>query len=177
MSTEYVDVYVKNGDQQETARRLLDAAGTEPDTVDTITGGFRVPAPVAAAAGYGPGEATSVDAENVEGDALRQNTGAGVHLQHGIDTGRVLPDAMPATTLLDAVQSTVARGEQQAVEPPAVNPEGDAPAAPPALPEPVELKGEALDQALRDANLSTDGRADEKRARLAEFRAALPTNA
>jgi hypothetical protein len=33
--------------------------------------------------------------------------------------------------------------------------------------DPSQLKGEALDQALRDAGLSTEGKADEKRARLA----------
>ncbi len=32
----------------------------------------------------------------------------------------------------------------------------------------VELKGQALDAALRDAGLSLEGTADEKRARLAE---------
>jgi len=174
--SEFVTVYVKNGDQQETARKLLDAAGTDPDSVETVTGGFRVREEVAVAAGYGPGEATSVDSGNVEGDALRQNGGT-VHLQHAIDTGEVPEDAMPATTLTDAVQQTVERGAQQAVEPPAMNPDGDTPAAPPTLPEPAELRGEALDQALRDANLSTDGRADEKRARLAEFRATQAANA
>lgn len=34
-----------------------------------------------------------------------------------------------------------------------------------------ELKGAALDQALEDAGLPTTGKADEKRARLAEFQA------
>lgn len=35
--------------------------------------------------------------------------------------------------------------------------------------DPSQLRGEALNEALRDAGLSTDGRADEKRQRLADF--------
>lgn len=38
--------------------------------------------------------------------------------------------------------------------------------------EPEELKGEALESALKDAGLPTTGTADEKRARLAEHEAA-----
>jgi len=39
------------------------------------------------------------------------------------------------------------------------------------IPAAPTLRGEALDQALRDAGLSTSGSADEKRARLAEWQA------
>ena len=35
--------------------------------------------------------------------------------------------------------------------------------------EPAELKGKALDEALKEAGLPLDGRADEKRARYAEY--------
>ena len=46
------------------------------------------------------------------------------------------------------------------------------PQQPPADPKPEDLKGEALDAALKDAELPTSGSADEKRARLAEHLAA-----
>ena len=45
-------------------------------------------------------------------------------------------------------------------------------AAPKSVPEqeePAELKGKALDEALKEAGLPLDGRADEKRARYAEY--------
>ena len=35
--------------------------------------------------------------------------------------------------------------------------------------DPSKLRGEALNEALREAGLSTDGRADEKRQRLADY--------
>ena len=43
--------------------------------------------------------------------------------------------------------------------------------------EPAELKGKALDEALKEAGLPLDGRADEKRARYAEYLAAQAAQA
>jgi hypothetical protein len=59
---DYVEVYAPPGEQREVARQLLEAAGDDRDRVETVTGGFRVPAGVAEAAGLSPSEGGSVDA-------------------------------------------------------------------------------------------------------------------
>ncbi len=90
----------------------------------------------------------------------------------------VVPDDLSVITAQEA------RGWKRHVLPPELDPDapnyaGDVPGAPPEVilseEEALDLKGKALDQALRDAGLSTTGSADDKRARLAEHEAALAT--
>jgi hypothetical protein len=67
---DFVDIYAAPADQPPIARKLLEAAGDNPDVVRTIGDGFRVPAEIAAAAGYGPSDEAAVDARARAGAAL-----------------------------------------------------------------------------------------------------------
>jgi hypothetical protein len=76
--TEYVEILVGVNDQPEIARKLLDAAGDNPEVVRTISAppGFRVPKSVAESAGYSAaeGDVAAVDARAIEGYAVENVT-------------------------------------------------------------------------------------------------------
>ena len=178
-----------------------DEAGIEQDVVRTTSDGFRVPSSIAEAAGYSTSDAGAIDARTARGDAIDLTSipadvaRADILNGHAPESLPAKVDGGPATLTdqrLDGPADTADRPDevQVAAETGAVvQPDprtadagaveladgtqtdvlpADAAVAPVAL---EDLKGDALDEALRAAELSTAGRADEKRARLAAFRA------
>lgn len=155
-SPEFVEVFVNPEDMHATAVQLLEAAGDTPEVVATVSGGFRVPADVAAKAGITTGDDNAVDVAAVEGYAANNTAPAQREAQaEGVADA---PAGITGGQEPEAGQPTPAVGDGNAPEPKRAA-DGD---------EDGELKGEALDAALRKAGLSTGGRADEKRARLEE---------
>jgi hypothetical protein len=176
---EFVEIFASNADQPAIARRLLAAAGGDPDgsLVRTVSQGFRVPVAVAEAAGFTTADSGAVDAAAVEGDALAQTAldgpRADVLAGHAPETLPAKVDGGP-----DNLTDQRLDGPADAADRPAevqVAAETGAVVAPDPRTaggeDPEELRGDALDDALRAAGLSTSGKADEKRARLAEHRA------
>jgi hypothetical protein len=155
---QFVDIYALPVDQPTIARELLAAAGDQQELVRTISEGFRVPADIAAAAGYAAGDAEVVDSESVSGSAL-----ANTALSADTPVADVLSGSSP-----DSLPAKVDGGRANLTDRPAADTVADEDADDAAE---GELKGEALDEALRSAGLPVTGKADEKRARLAEFRA------
>lgn len=146
-SPQFVEIFTAPADQPEVARKLLEAAGDDQEAVRTTSDGFRVPAAIAVAAGFGPGD------EDVAEEPADDE-----------------PDT-PADGPVTPVATETPAGAPEAPAAP-VAPDGPVtPAATPEAPSDDEPKGAALDAALREAGLSTEGKADEKRARLAAHRA------
>lgn len=171
---QFVEILAANADQPEIARRLLEAAGDDQEQVATVFGGFRVPVAIAEAAGYTASDEPRAQAEDDEDD---EDGPAVVVTPDGVEHQGVLPAGPyrsdPDTrTEVGTVTGTdeLAGGTLGEAGPEAVTPLGD----------PGEggtdgdgvLRGEALEQALKARGLSTDGKADEKRARVAEYDAA-----
>lgn len=173
---EYVEILAAPADQGPIARKLLaaaDAAGIEQDVVRTTSDGFRVPASIADAAGYGTSDAGAVDARLAGGDAVDL-----VSIPADVERADILaghaPESLPAK-----VDGGPANLTDQRVDGPADtedHPE-EVRAAAANQPDPRtagtsgELTGQALDDALEAAGLPKTGKADEKRARLAAHRA------
>lgn len=155
---EPVEVHVAGADQQEAARLLLQAAratGHPIESVAGIAGGFLVPYEVAVEAGAVKGDrgmetTTPTEAETAAHPEVTGDAGD-VALTGSEDQTGSADDAEEGS--VDGVE-TVAATEEQAEE---------------QTSEPEILRGEALEQALKDRGLSTDGLADEKRARVAEY--------
>lgn len=103
----FVEVFARPEDMQDTAVALLAAAKDHPEVVATVSGGFRVPADVADAAGYGTGTDGSVDAAKAESDT------AGDQPVLAADDDRDAPaDANPTATFAEAQARTAEmRGE------------------------------------------------------------------
>lgn len=162
-SREPVEVHVPAADRQEAARLLLKAAedtGHPVDSVATIDGGFLVPYDVAVKAGAVQGDDEPADPPADEQDGEQQGI---VVTSDGAEHVGVLPmsaaadsgteetagtDTAPAEATDDGSEERTEDGQQEV------------------------LRGEALEAALKDRNLSTSGSADEKRARVAEYDAA-----
>lgn len=178
---QFVEIFTANADQPETARKLLAAAGDAPEQVATVFGGFRVPVAIAEAAGFAATDTDAVDSEAVAGAALANTSAAGGVVDaptgHGpaslpakVDggpehlTGQTPPAAEPAEgDQGDQGVVETADGEQHTgVVPADAATDGE---------DDGELRGEALDDALRAAELPTTGKVAEKRARLAAHRA------
>lgn len=171
-TTEFVEIFTAPADAPEVARKLLAAAGDDQEAVRTTSDGFRVPAAIAEAAGFGPGDedvvAEDEDDEPADDEPETTEDGPGtVVTADGAEHTGVLPAS--AATAPDGEAATgdasAATGDAPVTEDapaPAEAPQGDAGDEP---------KGAALDAALREAGLSTEGKADEKRARLAAHRA------
>lgn len=199
-SPQFVEIFTADADQPEVARKLLEAAGDAPEQVATVFGGFRVPAAIAEAAGYSASEDGAVDAMAVEGQALtntavaqRPAPATGVAATSGGQTGGTIATAGsdPAAGATHTEATTGAPTEADVPEddpnagettgaPATEHPEvqtGEATAQDPAAAvgdaeAGEELKGAALEQALKDRGLSLEGKADEKRARVAAHDAA-----
>lgn len=153
----YVEVFARPEDMQDTAIQLLAAAGDTPEVVATVSGGFRVPAEVAAAAGISTADDGAVDAAKVESDTA--TSVAYPRLAHGIEDPEPaqLVDANPSVTLPAAQELT-----ERLTGSPTEQAEGGQEQA---------LRGKDLDDALDAAQLSKSGTVAEKQARLAEYRA------
>jgi hypothetical protein len=175
---EPVEVHVLGADMAEAARLLLDAAadlGHAPEVVETIGGGFVVPRDVAEKAGALDAEIDqhpepSEDAEQLEGERTPFAGGPSTPTATtAADPDDVDPADTPAGPPTDGV----------AEQPVDLTTEGEAATTATAAEgtkdqtEQAEvLRGDALDQALKDRDLPTSGTADEKRARVAEHDAA-----
>jgi hypothetical protein len=101
--TEYVEVYVPPEDMQQTARKLLDAAGdtrAEIERVETISGGFRVPKEIADAAGVSADDDNAVDPAETGGQRARQLSGEAVSgdavIEGERERGTATPEAVGA---------------------------------------------------------------------------------
>lgn len=154
-----VEVHVAGQQQPEAARLLLAAArelDLEADVVQTIAGGFLVPHEVAVQAGAlnddEPQAATETQiAAHPEVTETEDDSASQLEQQQEIqgEAGPEIPlEQQGAVETSDGVVH-----------------EGVVPASS----EQPALKGEALEAALKQRNLSTAGSADEKRARVAEF--------
>lgn len=187
-SPDYTEIYAAPVDQPAIARKLLaaaDSAGIEQDVVRTTSDGFRVPASIAEAAGYSTSDAGAVDARKAGGDAVDLTSIPADVARADILKGHA-PESLPAKVdggpanltdqRLDGPADTadhpaevqVAAETGAVVQPdPRTADAGDASA----VVDVAELKGQALDDALKAADLPTSGSADEKRARLAAARA------
>lgn len=97
---EYVEVFVRPEDMQSTAQALLDAAGEDVEAVQTVSGGFWVPEPVATAAGIVATDDRSVDPERTGDLDAREGSGAVVSadaiIAEAISSGEVSPQAVGA---------------------------------------------------------------------------------
>jgi hypothetical protein len=97
---EYVEVFVRPEDMQATAQALLDAAGEDVEAVQTVSGGFWVPEPVATAAGIVATDDRSVDPERTGDLEAREGSGTVVSadqvIAEAIASGEVSPQAVGA---------------------------------------------------------------------------------
>jgi hypothetical protein len=178
-SPEYVEILAAPADQGPIARKLLAAAvvaGIDQDVVRTTSDGFRVPAAIAQAAGYGTSAAdaraaggSAVDNVSIPADVARADILAG----HA-------PESLPAkldggpNTLTDQRADGPADAEDRPAEVRVAAETGAGVAPDPRRADAGdsgELTGQALDDALEAAGLPKTGKADEKRARLAAHRA------
>jgi hypothetical protein len=118
---EYVEVFVRPEDMQATAQALLDAAGDDVEAVQTVSGGFWVPEPVAAAAGIVATDDRSVDPERTGDLEAREGSGAVVSaddvIADAIASGEVSPQAVGAVFASNSPsgqdEPEVAAGQQE----------------------------------------------------------------
>lgn len=179
MPAEFVEIYASGADQPGIARKLLDAAADRPEVVRTVSGGFRVPADVADAAGFSAGDPDAVDARATAGAALAQTAIDGDSPVADVLGGHA-PTSLPAKVdggpghLTDQRIDGPADTDDRPAEVQVAAETGDVVAPDPRADgggDVAELTGQALDDALEAAGLPKTGRADEKRARLAAHRA------
>jgi hypothetical protein len=173
--SDYVEVYVPPEEMAEAARQLLDAAGDTPERVLTISGGFRVPADVASAAGLSPSEENAVDAETAgktTGARSEEGGYADRIIAQEVEAGRATPQAVGAVFAQNApndsaVELDAARdeddqdGPREAAEVRAdATVEQQVAAAPPEQQEPRQ---EAPRQEARNEDEPGQHRAEERR--------------
>jgi hypothetical protein len=118
---EYVEVFVRPEDMQATAQALLDAAGEDVESVQTISGGFWIPEAIATAAGISATDDRSVDPERTGDLEAREGSGAVVSaddvIADAIASGQVSPQAVGAVFASNSPtgqdEPEVATGQQE----------------------------------------------------------------